>query len=167
MLWRLLVAAVGEHAVNEVGNAVAHIAFHRFFRQIGQTEMAAGGVGGGGQICDGIAKRAVQIKGNGLNVFDSGCGHGFISKRLQEVGIITLLGSKKRLPGKAGKRLVLQKFSRMGFQTGICLLVPYLNIQNNKEINAPIIIGNNHSKRVASDGKNSKPSGCLRIRLAK
>ena len=69
------IALVGEHAVHEIGQPVAHIAFHNVSRQGRQAHMGAGGVGGGGQVGHRIAERAVQIKGNGLYMFDSGSSH--------------------------------------------------------------------------------------------
>lgn len=72
----LTVAAVGENAVDKAGDAVADIVCYGVFGQRRQTHVLAGGVGGSGKVGHGIAERAVQIKGNGLNMFDGGYGHG-------------------------------------------------------------------------------------------
>ena len=55
----LAVEIGGEGTVDEGGEAVADVAFHGVLRQFGQAEGAAHGVGGGGEVGDGIAECAV------------------------------------------------------------------------------------------------------------
>ena len=65
---RLTMLIIGQGAVHQNGNAVAHIAAHCCFGQPAHAECHAHFVGGGSQIGHGIHQSAVQIKSHGLNV---------------------------------------------------------------------------------------------------
>ena len=65
---RLTVLIVGQGAVHQNGNAIAHVTAHRCFGQPFHTQNRAHFVGGGRQIGHGIHQSTVQIKSHGLNV---------------------------------------------------------------------------------------------------
>ena len=68
----------GQRAADEHAHAVAHIAPHLVHRMLGIAALTHSVVGRVGQILQGIQKRTVQIKNNGVvQVF-----HGLIPPRL-------------------------------------------------------------------------------------
>jgi hypothetical protein len=65
----LAVAFVGNGAVDQAGNAVAHMLLNAQVGEGGQAQMLTHGVGGSGQVGNGINQGAIQIEGNGFDVF--------------------------------------------------------------------------------------------------
>ena len=65
---RLTMLIVGQGAVHQNRNAVAHVTAHRCFGQPFHTQNRAHFVGGGSQIGHGIHQSTIQIKSHGLNV---------------------------------------------------------------------------------------------------